>query len=131
MRRARAVLVLLSSSSRKSKWVDTELQTALDSKSMVIPVLLDKGAKDNWLWPLLANRQSVELDLTSADLKSQLDELVQVLSIAIGEGEREAVGAQAPALSSGPSKVYLWTLIAVAASAAVSALITLLITQTH
>src|SRR5216683_5647375 len=38
---ASAVLVLLSSRSRKSKWVADELQTALDSKTVVVPVLLD------------------------------------------------------------------------------------------
>jgi hypothetical protein len=119
IRSASAVLALLSSTSRKSKWVATELQAALESETVVVAVLLDKGAKDNWLWPLLATRPSVELDLASADWKSQLDNLVRKLSAAMGKGQ-----VARPA----PSKEYIWISIAIAvASAVISALVTLLI----
>jgi hypothetical protein len=73
---AAAVLVLLSSNSRRSSWVQDEVQTALESKTLVVPVLLDEGAKQNWLWPLVATRQSVSLDLGSPAIQEQLDHLV-------------------------------------------------------
>src|SRR5271165_4629391 len=82
IRSASAVLALLSSKSRKNKWVAEELQAALDTKNLVVPVLLDKDAKENWLWPILATRQSVELDFNSPDSKSQLDKLVRMLAAA-------------------------------------------------
>jgi TIR domain len=158
IRSARAVLALLSSTSRKNKWVADELQVALDSKAVVIPVLLDKGAKDNWLWPLLATRQSVELNLTSADRKSQLDNLVRVLSAALGKREPDAAARQVEAAaraaeaaarqaeaaaskaasqieaasvsSSAPSKPYILIAIVIAlVSAALSALITLAVSR--
>jgi TIR domain len=88
IRSAKAVLALLSSESRKNRWVAEELQAALDTKKLVVPVLLDKDAKQNWLWPLLALRHSVELDLRSPDWRPQLDELVRWLSVAIGKQEQ-------------------------------------------
>ena len=79
IRTASAVVVLLSSNSRQSKWVGEEIQAALDSKALVMSVLLDKGAKDNWLWPLLATKPSVELGLTSSNILKQLDDVVRRL----------------------------------------------------
>src|ERR1700694_3428245 len=55
MQDASAVVVLLSANSRKRTWVDSEVQSALESKKLVVPVLLDAQAKDNWVWPLVAN----------------------------------------------------------------------------
>jgi TIR domain len=124
IRSARAVVALLSSRSRKNKWVADELQTALDSKAVVVPVLLDKGAKDNWLWPLLATRHSVELDLGSADPKSELDKLVRELSAELGRT------TQAPVLAVTHVKMVMWISIGIAvASAAVSAFVTFLATR--
>jgi hypothetical protein len=124
IRNAKAVLALLSSSSRKNTWVASELQAALDTKAVVVPVLLDKGAKDNWLWPLLATRQSVELDLASADRKSQLDKLVRELSAELGKA------TQAPVLAVTHLKMVMWISIGIAvASAAVSAVVTFLATR--
>lgn len=80
LRGADAVIALLSSRSRRSTWVADELQGALDSKKLVIPVLLDQGAKENWLWPLLATRQSIELNWGSSLWHSQLNVLVEALS---------------------------------------------------
>src|SRR5262245_13427270 len=51
---ADVVVVLLSSNSGRSRWVKDEVATALESRKTVIPVLLDAGAKENWVWPLLA-----------------------------------------------------------------------------
>jgi uncharacterized protein YjbI with pentapeptide repeats len=48
---------------------------------------LDQGGKNNWLWPLLATRPRVELNLQTAERESQLDELVRDLSKALGKEE--------------------------------------------
>lgn len=77
--RASAVLVLLSSNSRRSTSVEDEVQTAIETKKLVIPVLLDDGATQNWLWPLLATRQSVRLDIHSPAINEQLSALVKAL----------------------------------------------------
>jgi tetratricopeptide (TPR) repeat protein len=106
LRGARVVLALLSSNSRRSTWVADELQTALDSKKLVVPVLLDPGAKENWLWPLLANRQSVALYLSSPNWESQLDHLVQTLTQTIGKEEAPRLPVRA--------RRRLWMLSAVA-----------------
>lgn len=80
LRSADAVVVLLSSNSRRSTYVQDELQTALDSKKLVVPVLLDEGATQNWLWPLVATRRAVKLHLASGEVDKQLHELTELLS---------------------------------------------------
>ena len=80
LQQAAVVLVLLSSNSRRSTAVQDELQTALENKKLVIPVLLDEGARQNWLWPLVAKRQSLSLDLHSRAGEDQLDHLVSTLT---------------------------------------------------
>jgi hypothetical protein len=81
LRAADAVVVLLSSNSRRSTYVEDELQTALESKKLVVPVLLDEGAKQNWLWPLVATRQAFKLDLQSGELDRQLQDVTRALSL--------------------------------------------------
>src|SRR5262245_35170529 len=49
LQRADAVVALLSSRSQRTRSVEEELQAALKRKKLVVPVLLDSGAKDNWL----------------------------------------------------------------------------------
>jgi WD40 repeat protein len=51
--------VLLSRSSQRDTPVDAVLTGALEKK-VVIPVLLDERARNNWIWPLVADRQTVE-----------------------------------------------------------------------
>jgi tetratricopeptide (TPR) repeat protein len=60
IRDAEAVIVLLSRNSKRSKWVEAELTAALEQKKKVIPVLLDKDAKNNWVWPLISDRHAIE-----------------------------------------------------------------------
>lgn len=81
LRSADAVVVLLSSNSRRSTYVQDELQTALESKKVVIPILLDAQATQNWLWPLLGTRQAVRIDMSLGDLHSQLRPLAEALAI--------------------------------------------------
>lgn len=76
---ASAVVVLLSANSRKGTWVDSEVQTVLESKRLVVPVLLDAQAKDNWIWPLVSNRQSFVLDVETTAVHRQLDSLAAAL----------------------------------------------------
>jgi hypothetical protein len=136
LRTARAVVALLSSRSRRSTWVADELQEALDSKKLVVPVLLDQGAKENWLWPLLATRQSIQLDLESPNWNSQLNELAHALSQALGKEPMvrrrvtEKAAVVPPEMAPLSAATHLWKLVALAiASAAVGAVITWLLTH--
>jgi hypothetical protein len=76
---AGAVLVLLSSSSQRSKWVEEEVQAAIERKKTVIPVLLDPGGKENWVWPLVGTRQAFPLQLGSAHESSQVRAIVEAV----------------------------------------------------
>jgi TIR domain len=132
LRNARAVVVVLSSNSRRSLWVADELQAALDSK-LVIPVLMDQGATENWLWPLLATRQGVVLDQNSPDRQAQLSELVNALAHALETEPTEmtpAAGGGAFAAAGRAGKPSMWINIAVAlVSAAIGAVLTLLLSH--
>src|SRR5262245_5937107 len=55
---ADVIVVLLSSRSQRSRWVNHEVETALESRKTIIPVFLDAGGKENWIWPLLSDRQA-------------------------------------------------------------------------
>ncbi len=81
MQEASAVVILLSTNSRKGTWVESEVQTALEGKKLVVPVLLDAEAKDNWVWPFVANRRSVALDVESPTVQEQLDHLAAALGV--------------------------------------------------
>ena len=126
--RAGAVVVLLSSNSRRSTSVQDEVQTAIETKKLVIPVLLDEGATQNWLWPLLATRQSLQLDLHSKAVDEQLSTLVKALR---GSSlKASTTTSDIPALSApvglGSSGVWKSVVLA-AASAAIGALVTWLL----
>jgi tetratricopeptide (TPR) repeat protein len=84
-----AVVVILSTNARKTNWVASEVQAALESKKVVVPVLLDDRAKENWLWPLLANRQSFVLHLNGLEVDKQLDSIVTAI-------DEDARGSRAP-----------------------------------
>jgi TIR domain-containing protein len=60
IRRADIVVVLLSKNVNRSRWVQSELISALEQKKTIIPVLLDQNAKDNYVWSLIADRQAIE-----------------------------------------------------------------------
>jgi hypothetical protein len=135
LRSARAVVALLSSRSRRSTWVADELQETLGSKKIVVPVLLDQGAKDNYLWPLLATRQSIQLDLDSPIWKSQMDKLVETLSQALDKEPIEPRLETQPSqvtreIGRAPAAAYLWKPVILAiVSAAVGAVVTWLLTR--
>ena len=58
MEQSKVILLLLSKHSQ-GKYVERELREALDSEYAVIPVLLDRSAKENWIWPLVADKRSI------------------------------------------------------------------------
>jgi TIR domain len=119
LQHAAAVLVLLSSNSRRSSWVQDELQTALENKKLVVPVLLDEGAKQNWLWPLVATRQSISLDLRSPALEDQLDHLVGTLSALSRDSGPAPSRAPEPAPSAAMPSFTVWRTVAIAIVSAI------------
>lgn len=63
LQNAQAVIVLLSRNSKRSKFVEAELREALEQGSgIIIPVLLDEEATENWIWPLVSNRQAIKVE---------------------------------------------------------------------
>lgn len=61
MEETRVIVLLLSAKSQRSAWVETELSEALRRKKPVIPVILSDEGKENWVWPLVADRQALRL----------------------------------------------------------------------
>lgn len=63
MAAAKAIVVLLSRVSKRGRWVEAELQSVLQNKqAVVVPVLLDEDATNNWVWPLISDRQAVTVN---------------------------------------------------------------------
>jgi len=64
---ARAIIVLLSKHLKNSEFVHQEVATVLKSAKAraIIPVLLDEEARDNLVWPLLADRVAFGPDVDS------------------------------------------------------------------
>jgi len=59
---ASAVVVLLSENSNRSRFVGAEIRSALQAGKVVIPVLLDDEATNNWVWPLVSDRNAIRLE---------------------------------------------------------------------
>ena len=76
---AKVVVVLLSRNSNRSRWVNAELRSALQSGKIVIPVLLDDEATNNWVWPLVSDRNAIKLGSPR-----QIAELVREVNRAVG-----------------------------------------------
>lgn len=78
LRTAKAVVVLLSANTKRSSWVQEELSSVLEQADgpIVMPVLLDGHAKENWVWPLISDRQAFDLSTR----KEKLGEVAQELS---------------------------------------------------
>jgi hypothetical protein len=125
---ADVVVVLLSSHSQKSRWIKEEVATALESRKQVIPVLLDDGARDNWVWPLLADRQARTV-VSTADVHRLA---IDIADAAAGDGSSSrAPGMGFATTDTGQARgTRRWSLVAVAVVAALlGALLTLLITR--
>lgn len=113
---AKAVVVLLSRNSNRSEYVQAELRNGLRRGQVVIPVLLDDEATNNWVWPLISDRETIELKSPN-----QIDEVARLVNRAIrhtNAPEHVAVLASAPRSATVP-----WiTLLVAVLSALVGAL---------
>ena len=112
LRRSAAVLVLLSKNTYRGTYAATEVQIALDSKVLVVPILLDDKAKQNWLWPLVAQRQSVMLDLESPTAEEGLNRLVGEIALLLHENRVTRVQ------SAWRSSVWITVLVGLASAVA-------------
>jgi hypothetical protein len=81
-----AVVVLLSSNTKRDSWVQDEISYALENKGKVIPVLLDEGGINNWVWPLVSDRQAIRLES-----EKHLPQLAAQIQYSL-QGERLARG---------------------------------------
>lgn len=81
LRTAKAVVVLLSANTKRSSWVQEELSSVLEQADgpRVIPVLLDGHAKENWVWPLISDRQAFDLSTRKEKLGEVAEELLRLM----------------------------------------------------
>jgi hypothetical protein len=81
LRTARSVVVLLSANTKRSSWVQEELSSVLeqDGGPKVIPVLLDGHARENWVWPLISDRQAFDLSTRKEKLSEVAEELSRLM----------------------------------------------------
>ena len=114
---AAAVVVLLSRNSNRSRWVDAELRSALQSGKVVIPVLLDEEATSNWVWPLVSDRNAIRLESPR-----EMAEVVRQVNQAIGYVDRPPT--EAPYLASFHARSRWVMLLVAVLSALVGALVT-------
>ena len=108
-----AVILLLSINSQRSKWVERELTHALESNKLVVPVLLDAEAKENWIWPLVADRSAVRVDNETG-----FEQIADSLCKAIGHDAHEEVQSPPPSgsfESAAPNAYKNWPLLVVVA----------------
>lgn len=80
---APAVIVLLSKNSVRSRYIQDEISRGLRQKKFLIPVLLDDEAKNNWTWPLLADRQAIYLDMRAENWQSVVIDIAKQVTSAV------------------------------------------------
>lgn len=114
---AKAVVVLLSKNSNRSRWVDAQLRSVLQSGKVIIPVLLDEEATSNWVWPLISDRNAIKLE-SPQDMSEVVRQVNQAISSVAVPPSRAAYETAYRA----PSR---WVMLVVAVlSALVAALVT-------
>jgi hypothetical protein len=77
------VIVLLSENTNRRSWVEEELRDALRRGRVVIPVLLDKHATENWVWPLISDREAIAVD-SPEDIGNIVRQVDRVMHTAVG-----------------------------------------------
>lgn len=79
------VVLLLSRHTQRSRWVQRELTTALESsnRNRIITVLRDEKATENLVWPLVADRVAIR----ETSLAATIEAVVQAVRSAGGPGE--------------------------------------------
>ena len=113
LRKAKAVVVLLSANTKRSTWVQNELSSVIERTDgpLVIPVLLDRHAKENWVWPLISNRQVIDLTERPEKLEDVAAQLQQALGIG---GELSSLSRSTPS----SKHLYQFALLAICLLAA-------------
>ncbi len=114
---ADAVVVLLSRNSNRSNWVQAEVRSALETGHVVIPVLLDEEATNNWVWPLVSDRQAVKIDSPA-----QVEEVVREVNRAVG-GANSVVRLSPRSMSPSAARSRLAILLVAVLSAIAGAFI--------
>lgn len=78
LRTAQAVVILLSTHTQRDGWIKDEVVSALeaDAGRPIISILLDSDAKKNWVWPLVASRQVLDV----SDGQGSINNVVEAVS---------------------------------------------------
>ena len=108
--KSKVVVVLLSKhSQQKSKLVQEEVRMALESNRHVIPVWLDSAARDNWIWPLIADRQAIIGDVRN-DPADLIKKVTQAVNFIITVPQNAPMSEAEKSVDSGQMKgLSLWT----------------------
>lgn len=79
---AKVVIVLLSENTRRSSWVQEEISSLIERTDgpKVLSILLDEHAKENWVWPLISNRQTFDLSSHPEKLTEIVPDISKILS---------------------------------------------------
>jgi TIR domain len=117
---ANAVVVLLSRNSTTNKFIEEEVRIALQEGRPVIPVFLDDDATNNWVWPLISDRQAIRIDSDKG-----VDEVAREVKRVVQVNDTRA-GEVSDSTSRGARRWWL-TLLVAAVSAVAGALITWLV----
>ncbi len=116
---AKAIIVLLSSNTKRSSWVQEELSSVIEKTDgpRVIPVLLDRHAKENWVWPLVSDRQAVDLSTR----QEKIGEVALQVSRLLSEGGiRPASPRSSPTVSRSSKRVALFVVATAVVAASLS-----------
>ncbi|BCX47653.1 TIR domain protein [Haloferula helveola] len=105
IRKSDVIALLLSHNSKRSHWVEKDWQTALESKKLVVPVLLDEEGTENWVWPLVSDRMvwHATEDRDLGQLAKEIRCFEPTLTEAATPPEPVAACAEPPAASAAPS----------------------------
>lgn len=92
MEQADSVLLVLSSGTSSSPWVDSQQQAALRNAKNVIPVLLSDDGRKNRVWPLVSDRDPFIVDSNHGT--AELTEMVyDSVNFAEGQSGGDSLGS--------------------------------------
>lgn len=87
LRQADAVLILLSKNSKGDRFVTVAGREALrePKEKLIFPILLDDRAKDNLVWPLIADRKAIDLSdaIEKGDIRESLQNVVDYVELSL------------------------------------------------
>ncbi len=70
------VILVLSGHTQKSEFIKAEQRAALSGGKRIVPILLDQGGRENLVWPLIADRQAIEID-SATDLTKLVETIAR------------------------------------------------------